>query len=299
MGLVPIDQYTGQIWWNGQFIEWSKACVHVLTHSLHYGGAVFEGIRVYNGVAFKLYEHLQRLEASATSALLKVPFDINTLGQQINEVIRLNNIKNGYIRPVAWLGSEEMFVGATKCKTHVAIAGWPSFEQYDIEKLKQGYKMTIAKWKKIPAACMPVHSKLAASYLMYRIVQAEAREEGFDDAIMLNIDANITESSTSNFFAVVNGSLHTPSTGDFLDGITRRTIIELAKQHGIKVIEEPMKVENLKQADGAFLTGTAIEIMPITSIYDYRNGGAIYAFNPVHPLVLSLLGYYREMVNAE
>ncbi len=294
MSIIPFDQRNGYIWVNGEFVEWGNAKIHILTHGLHYGCAVFEGIRVYNYKPFKLHEHQQRLINSAKLLDYTIPYSLRELEVAALEVIKKQNIKNGYLRPVAWLGSETMLISGNNCKVHTAIAGWETFEQKRAAIREVGAKVEISNWRKPPVGCVQHASKASGIYMMATMIKNGASNRGFDDALMLDIYDNITEATTSNFFMISEGKLITPLPDCFLNGITRQTIIMLAREQGIKVIEKYIKLEELKYADAAFFTGTAIEIMPIRAI-DVNN--KLYEFDIKNPILTLLTELYSKLTN--
>lgn len=295
MSLIPFDQREGFIWINGVFVEWKEAKIHVLTHSLHYGCAVFEGVRVYNYKPFKLREHQLRLLNSAKLVGYQIPFSLEELEAAAMEVIKKQDIKDGYLRPIAWLGSETMLISANNCKVHVAIAGWETFEQTRMSIRERGANVEVSSWIKPPAGCVPYASKASGIYMIATMVKNEATKRGYDDALMLDINKNITEATTSNFFVISGNSLITPTPDCFLNGITRQTVMEIAKNNGMEVIEKCIKVNELKDAEAAFFTGTAIEIMPIKQIsYNKRT----YQFDIQNNQLKLLMQLYSNLANA-
>jgi branched-chain amino acid aminotransferase len=266
MSTIPFDQMHGFIWVNGQSIDWQDAKIHVLTHGLHYGSSVFEGIRVYNGKPFKLKEHLERLHHSAKCLGFEVPFSIEQLCQATIKQIDLNNIKNGYVRPVAWRGTETMLIGGGSKIANVAIAAWSTFEDKRKDLRTNGTRMCISKWRKPNPDASPYSSKAASIYTLCTIAKNDATTQGFDDAIMLDSEDNVTEGTTSNIFFIKDEKLFTPIPDRFLNGITRQTVIKLANDLGYEVSEIKISLDSIKNYDSAFLTGTAIEIMQIKEI---------------------------------
>lgn len=264
---VPFDDRDGFIWFNGKMVPWRDATIHVLNHGLHYGSCVFEGTRVYNGKPFKLTEHNERLHNSAKLLGFEIPFSVSELDKACLEVVKAQNIKDsGYIRPVAWRGSEQMAIMTDKSSIHVAVAAWDLGKYFDKEALKRGLNLTFAKWKRPSPETAPTASKAAGLYMICTLSKKEAIEKGFEDALMLDWRGYVAEATGANFFLVINGEIHTPTPDCFLDGITRRTVMELAGKRGIKVVERFIKPEELKDGQEAFLTGTAAEITPIGSI---------------------------------
>jgi branched-chain amino acid aminotransferase len=289
--MSDFEKMQGKIWLDGKICDWQEAKIHVLTHGLHYGSSVYEGIRIYNGKPFKVLEHMERLHHSAKCLGFEVPFNTDELILAMQEQIKLNNIINGYGRPVAWRGTDTMLIAGGSKIAKVAIAVWPTFE--DRKDLRErGVRLCFSKWRKPAANASPYTAKAAGIYTLLTIVKNEAVDQGFDDAIMLDEAGNITESTTSNFFLITDNELHTPLPDCFLNGITRQTIIAIAKENGIKVNERKIKPEELSSAQAAFLTGTAIEIMPVKSIAEHE-------FDPKHELLQKIAEHYKHKVTAD
>lgn len=270
MALIPYDDRDGWIWYNGEMVAWRDAKIHVLSHGLHYASCVFEGERVYNGKVFKLTEHTERLRRSAEILDFELPYSVEELDQATNEVIAKNNIVNGYVRPVAWRGSEMMAVSAQHNKIHVAIATWVWGAYFDRDSALQGINLAFAKYRRPDPVTAPTDSKAAGLYMICTVSKHLAEKDGFADALMLDWRGYIAEATGANVFLVIDGKLHTPKPDCFLDGITRRTVIDLAKARGIEVIERHIMPEELAQAQEVFLTGTAAEVTPVASVGDYR-----------------------------
>ena len=266
----PFDDRDGLIWYNGKMVDWRDAKVHVLNHGLHYASSVFEGVRVYNSKIFKNTEHNERLHNSAELLDFKVPYSVAELDAACEEVVKANNVVNGYIRPIAWRGSEQMAILTNRSTTHVAIAAWEWPSYFGQEALEKGLKLTFAKWKRPSPETEPTASKAAGLYMICTMSKNDAVNAGFDDALMLDWRGYLAEATGANLFLVMNGELHTPTPDCFLDGITRRAVIELAQKRQIKVIERHIKPEELARAQEAFLTGTAAEVTPIGSIDHYQ-----------------------------
>ncbi len=291
----PFDNRDGQIWFDGKMVEWKDANVHVLNHGLHYGSCVFEGIRIYNGKAFKLTEHNQRLIKSAELLGMKIPFTVQELNQACVDACKARGVENGYIRPVAWRGSEQMAVLADKSKIHVAVAAWAWPAYFSDEARNKGLKLTFSDWKRPSPETAPTSSKAAGLYMICTLTKNKCVAEGYDDAIMLDYRGLVAEATGANFFIVINGELHTPTPDCFLNGITRQTVMDLARKAGIKVVERQIKVEELSSGQEAFLTGTAAEITPIGSIKGkYGN----YEFT-VGPVTQQLMAEYTKLVNGQ
>ncbi len=263
------DQREGVIWFNGELIPWDDARVHLLTHALHYGSAVFEGMRAYDGEIFKLTEHNQRLHTSAEILDFEVPYSVAELDKAARDVVRANNLSDAYIRPLAWRGSEQMGVSAQKTKINVAIAAWDWGSYFDPAAREKGLKLTFAKYCRPDPRTAPVHSKAAGLYMICTIEKHRAERAGYADAVMLDWRGQIAECTGANIFFVKDGAITTPTPDCFLDGITRRTVIGLAKQRGWKVIETGIMPEELSGFTECFISGTAAEVMPVGSIGEY------------------------------
>lgn len=267
---ASFDDRDGFIWYNGNMVPWRDAKVHVLNHGLHYASSVFEGERVYNGKVFKLNEHTERLHRSAELLGFKVPYSVADLNRITNEVIAKNDVVNGYVRPVAWRGSEMMAISAQKNTIHVAIAAW-SWPSYFSEEAKmRGLRLAISNWSRPAPNMAPTASKAAGLYMICTLSKHAAEQAGYDDALMLDYRGLVAEATGANIFLVINGELHTPTPDCFLNGITRQTVIELARSMGIKVTERYIRPEELPKAQEAFICGTAAEITPLSSIGDYK-----------------------------
>ena len=270
MQMIPFDKRDGFIWINGSFEKWDEAKVHVLNHGLHYASCVFEGIRIYNGKIFKLNEHIQRLYKSAEILDLKIPFQLNDICLHVKDVVKKQNVKNGYIRPVVWRGSEMMAISAEKASTNIAIACWEWPSYFSPDKLLQGINLSVAEWTRPSPQSAPTDSKAAGLYMICSLSKHKAEKAGFDDALMLDYRGYIAEATGANIFFVKNGELFTPKPDCFLNGITRQTVIKIARGVKIKVTEDHFKIDFLSNCSEAFLTGTAVEITPINSINNYK-----------------------------
>ena len=270
MVTVPYDQRDGFIWFNGELVPWSDARIHVLTHGLHYASGVFEGMRAYGGEIFKLTEHNQRLHKSAEILDFQIPYSVADLDKAAREVLRANGLTEAYVRPIAWRGSEQMGVSAQKTKTNVAIAAWDWGAYFDPAAREKGLKLTFAKYRRPDPRTAPVESKAAGLYMICTIEKHRAEREGYADAVMLDWRDQIAECTGANIFFVKDGVIYTPTPDCFLDGITRRTVIGLAKQRGWSVIEKAILPEELAGFSECFITGTAAEVMPVGSIGEYN-----------------------------
>ena len=267
MEQIPFDKRTGKIWFNNELVDWSSAKVHVLNHGLHYASCVFEGERVYDGNIFKLSEHTERLFHSAKRMEIKIPYSQSEINQACNQIVSVQNVKNGYVRPVVWRGSEMMAISAQKNKTNVAIATWEWGSYFDPKLKLKGIKLNISRWKRPNPNSVPWDTKASGLYMICTLSKHEAESQGFADSLMLDHEGNIAEATGANiFFKDKEGSLHTPIPDSFLDGITRRCVIDLAKSKKIKVIERKIKPAEMSDFVGCFLTGTAAEITPVSQI---------------------------------
>ena len=266
----PYDQRDGYIWMNGELISWRDARVHMLTHALHYGSAVFEGERVYDGEIFKLTEHSQRLHELAKGLDFEIPYSVAEIDQASRDVVRANRLVDGYVRPLAWRGSEQMGVAAQATKINLAIAAWDWGSYFDPAARTKGLRLKIAHYRRPDPRTAPAKSKAAGLYMICTIEKHRAEREGYADALMLDWRGQIAESTGANIFFVKDGVLHTPLPDCFLDGITRRTVIGLAKQRGLKVIERAIMPEEMADFSECFITGTAAEVTPVSEIGPYR-----------------------------
>jgi branched-chain amino acid aminotransferase len=262
----PYDQRDGYIWMNGELISWRDARVHLLTHALHYGSAVFEGERVYDGEIFKLSEHSQRLHESAKGLDFEIPYSVAEIDQACRDVVRANKLVDGYVRPLAWRGSEQMGVAAQATKINLAIAAWDWGSYFDPAARTKGLRLTIGNYRRPDPRTAPAKSKAAGLYMICTIEKHRAEKEGYADALMLDWRGQIAEATGANIFFVKDGVLHTPLPDCFLDGITRRTVIGLAKQRGWKVVERAIMPEEMAEFSECFITGTAAEVTPVSEI---------------------------------
>ena len=295
MEIIPFDDRDGVIWYDGKLVPWRDAKVHVLNHGLHYGSCVFEGERVYDSQVFKLTEHSNRLRVSAELLGFTVPYSVEELDKATKEVVAAQKVVDGYVRPFAWRGSEKMAISAQHNKIHVAIATWPWPPYYSDESRKAGLRLTFADWKRPSPESAPTASKAAGLYMICTISKHKAESAGFQDALMLDYRGYIAEATGANIFLVMGDELHTPLPDCFLDGITRKTIIDLAKKRGITVVERHIKPEELANASEVFLTGTAAEITPVGEIgqYKFQLGGMTrHLTDDYHQLVrVKVAGY--------
>jgi len=265
------DNRPGYIWFDGEFVKWNKAKIHILSHGLHYASCVFEGERVYDGEIFKLEEHTERLFHSASRMGFKIPYTPEILNKACNEIIAIQKVKNGYVRPIAWRGSEMMAISAQQTKIHVAIAAWEWGSYFDPNLKLKGIKLDISKWRRPAPDTIPWDTKASGLYMICTLSKHEAEKKGFTDSMMLDYQGNIAEATGANvFFKNKSGELHTPIPDSFLNGITRRCIIDIAKSKSIKIIERKIKPEEMENFVGCFLTGTAAEITPVSQIDKYK-----------------------------
>jgi len=271
METIPFDKRSGKIWFNGEAINWADAKIHVLNHGLHYASCVFEGERVYEGEIFKLEEHTERLFHSASRLGFKVPYSQDFINKACKDIVKIQRVKNGYVRPVVWRGSEMMAISAQKTKIHVAIATWEWGSYFDPNLKLKGIKLNISKWRRPAPNTIPWDTKASGLYMICTLSKHEAEKEGFTDSLMLDYQDNIAEATGANIFFKNNkDELHTPIPDSFLDGITRRSIIQLSKSKNIKIIERKIKPDELSNFTGCFLTGTAAEVTPVSQIDKYK-----------------------------
>jgi branched-chain amino acid aminotransferase len=268
---IPFDKRSGKIWFNGEPTNWSDVKIHILSHGLHYGSCVFEGERVYDGKIFKLEEHTERLFYSASRLGFEIPFNQKSINEASKNIIEIQKVKNGYVRPVVWRGSEMMAISAQKTKIHVAIATWEWGSYFDPNLKLTGIKLNISKWRRPAPNTIPWDTKASGLYMICTLSKHEAEKNGFTDSLMLDHEDNVAEATGANiFFTNSKGELHTPTPDSFLDGITRRSIIEIAKSKKIKIVERKIKPNELDQFTGCFLTGTAAEVTPVSQIDKYK-----------------------------
>ena len=286
------DNREGKIWLNGQLIDWKKANIHVLNHGLHYASSVFEGERAYNGKVFKSKEHTERLFNAAKTMDMIIPFTLDDILHAKDELLRANSLSDAYVRPIVWRGSEMMAVSAQTTKINVSIASWAWPSYFDPDQKMKGIKLDIAKWRRPDPATAPVHVKAAGLYMICTLSKHEAEAKGYSDALMLDWRGQVAEATGANiFFKMPDGNLHTPKADCFLDGITRKTVIFLASELGIKTIERVIMPEEMKEAEECFLTGTAAEVTPVSSI------GDVYEFTPGE-ISFKLIESYTKLVNS-
>ena len=269
--MIPYDKREGKIWYNNDLVDWQDVKLHVLSHGLHYGSFVFEGLRVYEGEIFKLEEHTDRLYHSAKRMGIKIPYSKDEINKATKKIVSVQNIQNGYIRPFAWRGSEMMAISAQQTKIHVAIATWEWGSYFDPKLKTEGIKLNISKWRRPAPNTIPWDTKASGLYMICTLSKHEAEQQGYADSLMLDHEGNVAEATGANiFFKDKDGNLHTPIPDSFLDGITRRSIIEIAKSKNIKIHERKISPKELSKFVGCFLTGTAAEVTPVSCIEDFK-----------------------------
>ena len=269
--MIPYDKRDGKIWYNSELVNWSDVKLHVLSHGLHYASCVFEGERVYDGEIFKLEEHTSRFFHSAKRMGFEIPYSEDQINKASKNIISVQKVENGYVRPIAWRGSEMMAISAQQTKIHVAIATWEWGSYFDPKLKVEGIKLNISKWKRPAPDTIPWDTKASGLYMICTLSKHEAERDGYTDSLMLDHEGNVAEATGANiFFKDKDGNLHTPTPDSFLDGITRRTVIDIAKSKNIKVIERKITPDELKNFTGCFLTGTAAEVTPVSQISNYN-----------------------------
>ena len=287
--MLAFHDRDGEIWFDGEMIDWRDARVHVLTHGLHYGSCVFEGERAYGGKVFKMREHHERLHLSARLLGFEIPYTVEEIDAAAEAVLKANGIVDGYVRPVAWRGSEMMGVSAQKNRIHLAVAAWEWPAYFSPEARLKGIRMTVAKWRRPSPETAPTQSKAAGLYMICTLSKHDAEARGYNDALMLDYRGRIAEATGANIFLVQDGVIHTPEPDCFLDGITRRTVIALAKARGYEVVERAVMPEELAKTQEVFITGTAVEVTPVSEIDQHR-------FQPGE-ITKALMDDYDALVN--
>ncbi|WP_163268765.1 branched-chain amino acid aminotransferase [Chelativorans alearense] len=269
MASVPFDQLDGFIWFNGEFVRWADAKVHVLTHGLHYASAVFEGERAYGGEIFKLTEHTERLHESARILGFRIPFSVEEIDEACRQLLVKQGLQDAYVRPIAWRGSEMMGVSAQNNRINLAIAIWEWPSYFDPEQRLKGIRLDMAEYRRPDPRTAPSKSKAAGLYMICTLSKHAAEAKGYTDALMLDWRGRVAEATGANVFFVKDGVLHTPTPDCFLDGITRRTVIGLARRRGIEVVERAIMPEEMEGFEQCFLCGTAAEVTPVSEIGPY------------------------------
>jgi branched-chain amino acid aminotransferase len=293
MKIIPFDQRNGYIWFNGKIKPWKECQTHVLNHGLHYGSCVFEGERIYNKKIFKCTEHSARLHKSAEILGFEIPYSVSQLDEAKKKIAKRQEIINGYMRAFAWRGSERMAISAQDNTIHLAIACWPWPPYYSEEARKTGLDLNFAKYRRPSPETAPVAAKAAGLYMICTISKHEAERDGYHDALMLDHRGYLAEATGANLFLVMkNGELHTPTADCFLNGITRQTVIELAKKRNITVVQRHILPEELENARDAFITGSAAEITRIKSI------AKKYNFPEITTITRDLIEDYHNLVRS-
>ena len=269
MAGAPFDQLDGEIWYNGEFVPWADAKLHVLSHGLHYASGVFEGERAYGGRIFKLEEHTDRLFRSAEILDMEIPYTPEEINEACMASLEKNGLKDAYVRPIAWRGSEMMGVSAQKNRINVAIATWQWPSYFDPELKLKGIRLAISDWRRPDPATAPTQAKAAGLYMICTLSKHKAEREGYQDALMFDWRGQVAEATGANVFFVKDGEIHTPTPDCFLDGITRRTVMDLARERQIKVNERPIMPDEMEGFEQCFLTGTAAEVTPVSRIGPY------------------------------
>ena len=268
--LQNYETLKGKIWLNNKFVKSNQSKLHVLSHGLHFSSVVFEGIRVYNKKAFKLSDHINRLFFSSKILEIKIPFKKSQIIKACQSVIREQNLINGYLRPVVWRGGQSMAPGIKNAKINLAIAGWEWPVYYSKDSKTKGISLTISSWRRPPNECAPTQSKCSGNYMICTLAKHNAEKKKFDDALMLDLDGNICETTSSNIFFIKKNTVFTPKATNFLNGITRKEVIKICKRNKIKIVEKKIKKQMIKTFDCCFITGTAAEITPVKKIDSFQ-----------------------------
>jgi len=269
MSVIPFDQRDGWIWFDGQLVPWKEAKLHVLSHGLHYGSCVFEGERAYGGEIFKCTEHSGRLKRSAELLDFEIPYSVAEIDAAKRLVLEKSGLADAYLRPVAWRGSEMMGVSAQHNTIHLAIAAWEWPSYFDAAAKMKGIRLDMAEYRRPDPATAPCHSKAAGLYMICTISKHRAERKGYADALMLDFEGNVAECTGANVFFIRDGAIHTPLADRFLDGITRRTVIDLARRRGFEVVERRIAPEEMESFNECFITGSAAEVTPVSEIGPY------------------------------
>ena len=269
MSVIPFDQRDGFIWVDGSMVPWKDAKLHILSHGLHYGSAIFEGERAYGGEIFKSTEHSTRFRKSAEIMDFEIPYSVDEIDAAKALVVKTSGLNDAYVRPVAWRGSEMMAVSGMNNKIHTAIAAWEWPSMFDVETKMRGVRLDIADFRRPDPMCAPVHAKAAGLYMICTISKHKAERKGYADAMMLDWQGRVAECTGANIFFTRDGAIHTPIADCFLDGITRRTTIDLARKRGFEVIERRIMPEELSTFVECFITGSAAEVTPVSEVGPY------------------------------
>lgn len=268
--MVAFDQRDGVIWMNGSFIEWADANLHVLSHGLHYASGVFEGERAYGGKIFKLTEHTERLIKSADIMDMKIPYTVTEIDEACRQTLAKHGLTDAYIRPIAWRGSEMMGVSAQDTRINVAIAVWEWPAYFDPAQRLKGIRLDMSEWRRPDPLTAPCHAKAAGLYMICTLSKHAAERKGYADAMMLDWRGQVAEATGANVFFVQDGELHTPTPDCFLNGITRQTVIGLARERQIKVNERVIMPDEMEGFEQCFIVGTAAEVTPVSEIGQYN-----------------------------
>jgi branched-chain amino acid aminotransferase len=289
MSVLPFDQRDGFIWMNGQLLPWADSRLHVLSHGLHYGSCVFEGERAYGGKIFKSREHSERFKKSANVLDFEIPYSIEELEAAKKLVLEKNGFTSCYVRPVAWRGSEMMAVAAQNSTINVAISMWDWPSMFDVNEKMRGIRLDIAEYRRPDPRCAPVHAKAAGLYMICTLSKHRAERRGYADAMMLDWEGRVAECTGANIFFTKDGAIHTPIADCFLDGITRRTVMDLARRRGIEVHERRIMPDELTHFNECFICGTGAEVTPVSEIGSYK-------FTPGN-ISRTLIEDYTDLVN--
>ena len=262
------DNREGYIWFNGDFVDWADVKLHVLSHALHYANSVFEGERVYKKKIFKLNEHTERLFYSANTMDMEIPYTMDEVNEACNSTVKKNKIIDGYVRPIAWRGAEMMGVSAQNTKINFAVAVWEWPSYFDPEERLKGIRLSLSKWRRPSPETIPCDTKAAGLYMICTLSKHDAEKNGYADSLMLDFEGYVAEATGANVFFIKDNEIHTPSPDCFLDGITRRTVIQIAKKLGFKIVERAMFLDDLNDFEQCFITGTAAEVTPVCAIDD-------------------------------
>ena len=291
MSVIPFDMRDGVIWFNGELVDWKDAKIHILSHGLHYGSCVFEGERAYGGNIFKCTEHSERFRKSAELLDFKIPYSVAQIDAAKKLVLEKNGMKDAYLRPVAWRGSEMMGVSAQHNTINVAVAAWEWPSYFDPAQRMKGIRIDMAEYRRPDPMTAPSTSKAAGLYMICTISKHRAERKGFADALMLDWQGRVAECTGANVFFTRDGAIHTPQADCFLNGITRQTVIDLAKKRGIEVIERRIMPDELSSFNECFITGTAAEVTPVGEIAGIH-------YTPGN-ITMSLIDDYTNAVNGK
>ena len=268
--IIPFDRRDGSLWFDGKLVPWRDAQIHLLTHGLHYASSVFEGERLYSGRIYRLEEHTARLFESARILGMEIPYTEDEINKATLAAVGAQDFTDAYIRPVVWRGSEQMSVAAPNATIHVAIAVWQWPSYFDVQQKLKGIRLELSRWKRPAPDTAPTKAKAAGLYMICTMSKHEAEARGYNDAMMLDYRGYVAEATGANIFFAKDGELHTPIADCFLNGITRQSVIQLARARQIKVHERHIELEELAGFDECFLTGSAAEVTPVSEIAQYK-----------------------------